>query len=66
MVTSLDQPTADARVDYFGLLPSPLRGALHAIKIAPGDFVKPPTPTMSRWCSNQLSYAPANQAAYST
>ncbi len=26
-------------------------------KIAPGDFVKPPTPTMSRWCSNQLSYA---------
>ena len=27
---------------------------------------EPPTPTMSRWCSNQLSYAPANQVGYST
>jgi len=27
-------------------------------KIAPGNFVKPPTPTMPGWCSNQLSYAP--------
>ena len=23
---------------------------------------EPPTPTMSRWCSNQLSYAPAKEA----
>ena len=22
--------------------------------------LEPPTPTMSRWCSNQLSYAPAS------
>ncbi len=24
---------------------------------------EPPTPTMSRWCSNQLSYVPATKGA---
>ena len=27
--------------------------------------LEPTTPTMSRWCSNQLSYAPANAAHFS-
>ena len=27
---------------------------------------EPTTPTMSRWCSNQLSYAPVVEAAYFT
>ncbi len=27
---------------------------------------EPPTPTMSRWCSNQLSYAPAEGAGVYT
>ena len=26
--------------------------------------IEPPTPTMSRWCSNQLSYAPVAKANY--
>ena len=26
--------------------------------------LEPTTPTMSRWCSNQLSYAPAERAVY--
>lgn len=26
--------------------------------------LEPPTPTMSRWCSNQLSYAPSTPANY--
>ncbi len=26
--------------------------------------IEPPTPTMSRWCSNQLSYAPVARANY--
>ena len=28
--------------------------------------LEPPTPTMSRWCSNQLSYAPAENAGVYT
>lgn len=26
--------------------------------------LEPPTPTMSRWCSNQLSYAPSVSAGF--
>ena len=36
----------------------------HKMVVASG--FEPPTPTMSRWCSNQLSYATINQVAYST
>ncbi len=45
-----------------GILPSTLRAVLRTFKFVPDEFVKPPTPTMSRWCSNQLSYATINQA----
>src|SRR5690554_564263 len=45
----------------FGL-PSTAR-AMRVCLVGTSGF-EPPTPTMSRWCSNQLSYVPAMEANY--
>ena len=43
-----------------GLPPDQVRGSpgMTFRQLVGASGLEPPTPTMSRWCSNQLSYAP--------
>ncbi len=39
-------------------------GEISGSQLVGASGFEPPTPTMSRWCSNQLSYAPAGRLKF--